>query len=60
MIGIIFGVKRAIDNSWTRTSEAEPMRYPASQTAEKHERISGRLRGCFASAVSMELVSPTS
>ena len=36
---IIFIVKTTIDDSWTRASKAEPMRYPASQTAEKHERI---------------------
>ena len=39
MIVIIFNVKRAIDDSWTEASEDETMRYPASQTAEKHERI---------------------
>ena len=39
MMGIIYHVKRAIDNSWTATREGQKMRYPANQTAERHEKI---------------------
>jgi hypothetical protein len=60
MMVILFNVKTAIANLWTGTGWAKKMRYPASETAEKHEKILRKPRGCFANAASAGLVSPKS
>jgi len=39
MIAIIFNIKRGIEDSETGTGEAGNMRYPASETAKKHDKI---------------------